>query len=293
MLFALKKVAAALLLPPASCLLLALAGWLLRRHGAPRAGAALLWLGMGSLLALSMPAVAALLTWLVYDGSRYEPGAARQAQAIVVLGGGLRVAPEYGGDTLARLSLERVRYGARIARDTGLPILVTGGRLFTRSAEGDAMRDALEREFGVAVRWVEPCAHNTHENARFSAVILQRAGVSRIVLVTHGVDARRARREFGAAGLRVIPAPTVIPRAGIDSALDLIPSAPALNESTLALYEMLANLALSLGMNASGKPAPPGCSDAAYASPTAERAQRSRMASSSSTRQAKRHMRIA
>ena len=31
-------------------------------------------------------------------------------------------------DTLATLTLERVRYGARVARLTGLPVLVSGGR---------------------------------------------------------------------------------------------------------------------------------------------------------------------
>jgi uncharacterized SAM-binding protein YcdF (DUF218 family) len=259
MLFALKKALAALLLPPASSLALALLGWLLRRHGWRRCGALLVWIGLGSLVVLSLPAVAALLTWLIYDGSRFDPAAVAPAQAIVVLGGGLRVAPEYGGDTLARLSLERVRYAARLARQTGLPVLVTGGRLFTRRTEGEAMREALEAELQVPVRWVEACAHNTHENAQLSATILERAGISRIVLVTHGVDARRARREFSAAGFAVTPAPTDIPRWGIDSAFDLIPSAPALNESTLAVYEMLANLAFDLGLNVSGKAPPPEC----------------------------------
>ncbi len=36
------------------------------------------------------------------------------------------------------------------------------------------MRSALEREFGVPVRWVEPQSRNTHENAARSAEILQR-----------------------------------------------------------------------------------------------------------------------
>jgi uncharacterized SAM-binding protein YcdF (DUF218 family) len=259
MLFTLKKLLAALLLPPASPLALAGFGALLRRLGARRTGAALILLGLGALLALSLPAMAALLTWLVYDGSRFGTASAAQAQAIVVLGGGLRVAPEYGGETLARLSLERVRYGARLARETGLPVLVTGGRLFTQRTEGEVMRSVLEGELGTPVRWAETCAHNTYENARFSARLLHSDAVSRVILVTHGVDARRARREFEAAGLSVIAAPTQIPRPGIDSGFDLIPSAPALNESTLALYEALANLALTLGLNRSGRQPPPEC----------------------------------
>ena len=51
--------------------------------------------------------------------------------AIVILGGGVRRhAAEYGGDTLGQLTLERVRYGARVARLTGLPVLVSGGSVF-------------------------------------------------------------------------------------------------------------------------------------------------------------------
>ena len=58
-----------------------------------------------------------------------RPRSGAHAKAVVILGGGVRRnAPEYGGDTLATLTLERVRYGARVARLTGLPVLVSGGR---------------------------------------------------------------------------------------------------------------------------------------------------------------------
>jgi uncharacterized SAM-binding protein YcdF (DUF218 family) len=257
--FALKKTLAALLVPPAGLFALMLLGWTLRGAGARRAGTACMGLGLALLLLLSLPAVAALLGALVYDGSRFDPAAAANAQAIVVLGGGMRIAPEYGGDTLGRLTLERVRYAAHLARETSLPVLVTGGRLFTLRSEGEVMRDALEQELAIPVRWVESCARNTHENAKFSARLLQAAGVSRVILVSHGVDARRARREFSAAGLQVYAAPTQIPGWGIDSLYELLPSAQALDESSLAAYETLANLALSLGLNGAGGPAAAAC----------------------------------
>ena len=60
---------------------------------------------------------------------------AADAEAIVILGGGTRRnAPEYGGDTLGRLTLERVRYGAQVAKLTALPVLVTGGVRLWRDA---------------------------------------------------------------------------------------------------------------------------------------------------------------
>jgi uncharacterized SAM-binding protein YcdF (DUF218 family) len=270
MLFAIKKAIAVLLLPPIGPVVLALLGWLLWQRGVRRAGAGFMWLGLGSLLLLALPVMSNLLTWLVYDGSRYDARAARDAQALVIIGGGLRYLGEYGGDTLGRLSLERVRYAARLARDTGLPVLVTGGRLSTARSEAEVMREALETEYRVPVRWVEGCARNTFENAQLSADLLAHAGVSRILLVTHGVDARRARREFSAAGLEVHVAPTVIPDWSGHSPMDLMPSAAALNDSALALYEMLANAALSLGLNEAGE-LPAACRASPQRNPAAAR----------------------
>ena len=167
---------------------------------------------------------------------------ARSAQAIVILGGGVRRnALEYGGDTVGRLTLDRVRYGALVARATGLPVLVTGGLRSTRS-EADVMRETLEREFGVPVRWTEDRSRNTRENAQFSAARLEKEGVKRVVLVAHGFDMRRARAEFTAAGLEVVPAPTFVPGEGSFELTDLIPSVGALQASYYALYELLANL---------------------------------------------------
>ena len=53
---------------------------------------------------------------------------AADAQAIVILGGGGQrsFAPEYGGPAADPVLLEKLNYGAFIARKTGLPILVTG-----------------------------------------------------------------------------------------------------------------------------------------------------------------------
>ncbi|MBK7593641.1 MAG: YdcF family protein, partial [Betaproteobacteria bacterium] len=75
------------------------------------------------------------------------PDQGESAQAIVIPGGGVRRnAPEYGGDTLGRLTLERVRYGARLAKQTGLPLLVTGGSVTGNTVpEAVLMKEALEK----------------------------------------------------------------------------------------------------------------------------------------------------
>jgi uncharacterized SAM-binding protein YcdF (DUF218 family) len=241
-LFFIKKLLTALVLPPTGPLVLAFAGALTIRRR-PRLGGALLWTGLLALLALSLGPVSYLLLRLANDAPAVRMEDARTAQAIVVLGGGLRRdAPEYGGDTLGRWTLERVRYGAKLARDTGLPVLVAGGSVWGDTAtEAAVMRAALEQEFNVPVRWTEERSRNTHENAQFAAAILKRDGVKRVVVVMHGFDIRRARAEFEAAGLEVVPAPTVLPRFGITTPLDLLPSMGALQGSQVALYELLAN----------------------------------------------------
>jgi len=246
--FVAKKLLSGLVLPPTGPLLVAIAG-LLMLNRRPRLGRGLAAVGVGALFLLSLPVVEGGLSWLLYHGGPVDLRRAQEAQAVVILGGGLRHAtPEYGGDTLGRLTLDRVRYGARIARQTGLPVLVTGGSIANSATEADVMARALDDEYGVRVRWRETDSSNTHENAQFSAAILKRAGVERVLLVSHGFDVPRAKAEFEAAGLGVIPAPTFITEFSIESPLDFVPNVGALHGSYYACYELLANLARALGI---------------------------------------------
>jgi uncharacterized SAM-binding protein YcdF (DUF218 family) len=217
----------------------------------PRLARGLAWTGVISLFVLSLPIVSNSLTLLVSDAGALDLESARNAQAIVVLGGGVRThATEYAGDTLNARTLERVRYGAWVARRTRLPVLVSGGTVYEGTAEGQLMRNVLEQEFSVPVRWVESASRDTHENAIFSTKLLRQSGVSNVILVAHGVDMRRARYEFETEGMNVIPAPTVIPTAKLSSLVDLIPSAAALYSSSIALYESLGNVAYRLHLYA-------------------------------------------
>lgn len=244
---ALRTLVKLLVLPPAGPLILALVGLAMLRRW-PRAGRALAWAGAASLFLLSLPVVAWLLT-SGFDRPPLDYAQAHKAQAIVILGGGTRRrAPEYGGDTLGRLTLERVRYGAQVARRTGLPVLVTGGRLTdAQTSEAALMRDALGAEFGVAVRWSEDAARNTHENARNSARVLKSQGIDHVLLVAHAIDMPRATAEFADAGIATIPAATgLAPPRGALTWTDFVPSVGALQLSHDALYEVLANVARAL-----------------------------------------------
>jgi uncharacterized SAM-binding protein YcdF (DUF218 family) len=238
----LRKIIAGFVLPPAGpifCVILGLA--LMGRYR--RVGKTLAWFGAGSLVALSLPVVSSWLVDLAGGGKPLDLTQPISAQAIVITGGGVRIhAPEYGGSTLGQLTLDRTRYGAYIARKTGLPVLVTGGMIPEGPSEGELMRSALQQEFAVPVRWLEGKSRNTRQNAQFSAAILKPEGISHILLVTHAFDVRRARLEFEAAGFQVTPAPTAVAPVTPEpmAVMDFFPSARALQESYYACYELLA-----------------------------------------------------
>jgi len=240
---ALKLFIASFVLPPGGPLVLVVVGLLaLRRF--PRAGRALALTGAAVLWLCSLPVVANGLVTALGGATPLDMEAAKRADAIVILGGGVRPrALEYGGDTLGRLTLERVRYGAYLAKQTGLPVLVTGGSPEPEvRSEAELMREAMLSEYGLDVRWVDSVARNTRENARNAARLLQAEGKQSVVLVIHGFDVRRVRRLFAEVGLKVVLAPTRVPSGGPPSLQDFFPSAEALGTSHFAAYEVLALL---------------------------------------------------
>lgn len=238
--WAIKSLLAALLLPPGNGLaLLGLAALYRRRRWA--FGLAL----FGGLLLLlqSLPLVGSALMGTLEDrAGAWQPDTAG-AQAIVILGSGLiRPVAEFGGETATDRSLIRLRHGARLARETQLPVLISGGRpLRAENSEAAVMAGILKNEFGIAVRWREEQSQDTAGNARYSAEILRQAGITRVVLVTQAFHMPRARLLFEAAGLQVVPAPAhfVSKTGGGFAASDLLPGASALHHSYYALHEWL------------------------------------------------------
>ena len=164
------------------------------------------------------------------------------AEAIVVLGADRRRdAPEYGGDTINRLGLERLRYAAKLCKLTGLPVLASGGgkRASDKVSEAELMAEIL-KEFGCEAQWLEGKSQNTYENALFSSQLLKGVGIGEVLLVTHGWHMPRAVEAFEQAGLRVVPAPTGLMNPNHKTDLqDFLPSASALQATFWALHEML------------------------------------------------------
>ena len=231
-----------LLVPPTSLFALTIIGVLaLKRRR--RLGLVLIVGSQLALLALSMPVVANSLVRPLEP----PPGSIEQfkrAQAIVVLGGGRNLgSPEWGGETVNDYTLRRARYGAQIARETGLPVYVSGGKpTGGQLAEGTLMRDLVAAEFRQPVKWVDDVSQTTREQAQITARDLRAQQISRVVLVTDAVHIPRAQRAFELAGLAVIAAPTGYTAQRPFAPYQLIPGPSALRESHVAMREWISQL---------------------------------------------------
>lgn len=246
--FLIKKILTACLVPPFGPLLVIILGLLLQARR-PRLGRALAWFGVVSAVLLSLPLT---VGWLVAPLENQPPldlSRVGEAQAIVILGGGRNgYAPEYGGQTVNRLTLERVRYGAVLARQTHLPVLVSGGAPSGGRAEAMLMAQTLSEDFGIQARWLEKASRDTQENAQLSAAILKPLGIQKVILVSHALHLRRAQAEFSAAGLETLAAPTNFAQgtSGDEHIPWLLPNAKAAYTGWMACHEWLGILAQKL-----------------------------------------------
>lgn len=201
-----------LCLPPGGFLLLLLLAWWLRRR-MPRASLLCFVLGIGGLWLMSLPVVvewaAQALEHEVPLDERQWPELRKRVDAIVVLGAGReRGDPAWGDDQPSMTAMERLRYAARLARVSGLPLLTSGGLHFGEPpSEAQIMAEVLKRDYGLEVRWQESESRTTWENAGMSARILFPQGVRRVVLVTQAAHMPRARWSFERAGFEVVAAP--------------------------------------------------------------------------------------
>ncbi len=238
----LTNVLASLLLPPLNLVALSIIGFTMRNRW-PRAGSTL---GFGSLLvlvALSTHAGARLLLFPLEAQTRpLQMVKGTNTQAIVILGGGrLKEAPEYDGHDIPNAhTLARLAYGARLHRESKLPILVTGGTPDgAGESEAAVMARMLREEFQTPVRWLEEESDNTAENAQRSVPMLKQAGIQRILLVTDAMHMPRAQAIFKRYDIAVVPAPTRFQSAPPLSAADFIPKASALANSHYAMHEWI------------------------------------------------------
>lgn len=234
----------ALLLLPLNLVLVAALGFGLQRRW-PRLGRSVTGLALAVLLVLSTQAGARLLLAPLeapFVHRSQQSASVNAAQAIVVLGGGrLRQAPEYDNADVPSLeALSRLRHAARLQRQTGLPLLVTGGQPDAAMiSEAQLMAQVLQQDFAVPVRWLETQSGNTAENAALSAAMLHPLHIKRIWLVTDAVHMRRAQQVFRYHGFETLAAPTTFMAQGPLRVIDFVPHARELARSNYALHEWI------------------------------------------------------
>jgi uncharacterized SAM-binding protein YcdF (DUF218 family) len=236
----LSAVITALFLSPLVFVLALAAAVVLAALQKRRASIWLLSVTLGVLLAFSTgPARSLLMRPLEYRYPSF-PVDPPPVGAIVVLGAGvIDGAPDEGGSAaLSEEAMKRVVYGLRLYRSLGVPIVVSGGRVWNTAGESEAdtaatLLNRLGVPEGIVIREGE--SRTTWENARRVAQVLSRRGIRRVALVTSAYHMPRAMIAFSRAGVACVAAPTDY-RARLRLA-DAVPSFTSLGASFAALRE--------------------------------------------------------
>ena len=200
----------------------------------------------------SMPVVSHALRGHIE--SRFPPIPIRDlptAQAIVVLGGGIRPperadpGPSRSADLDPDLGAgaDRVWFGARLYHAGKAPLVVLSGGSDPRaSATTEAEASVpLIRDLGVPAQalLLERESRDTLQNARFTAPLLRERGIRRILLVTSALHMPRAMAKFQAEGFEVLPAATDHEAQRRITPSDWLPTAIALDGTARAIKELV------------------------------------------------------
>ncbi len=249
-----KPIVSALLLPPVPSLLLILIGarLILPRRGwgwlVLLLGVITLWLsttsGTGQLLSqFILKPPAALSVQAVTELKKLPKG--KPHSAIVVLGGGVdALAPEYHVASLTHASLERLRYGIWLSRETGMAMAFSGGLGWaepTGQPEAQVASRIATQEFGHPTKWLEERSRDTRENAAYTVAMLKKEGIKHVVLVTHASHMPRALRAFERAAegsLQIQPAPMGLATRPLSHPLTWLPSKQGFTQVHNVLHEL-------------------------------------------------------
>ncbi|QIW15661.1 hypothetical protein A4G20_04605 [Pasteurellaceae bacterium RH1A] len=240
--FELTKIITAMIMPPFNVLLLWLLALILGFFDFKKLAATATFLGIFILYAFSIPYTSQKLGDSLVEEDGLSLADYRSAQAIVVLGGGLRDSKElYHKLATNAIQLERLRYAAYLQKETNLPLLATGSAA-NGTSEAQVMARELQDFFHVPTKWVESQAKTTKENARYTKQILEKEGIKRIIVVTNQWHMQRAKMLFEREGFEVLPASVgagVTPDFYGLNVMHFVPQAGAMHSNMLALKEWI------------------------------------------------------
>jgi len=226
-----------------SLLLVALA-FMLVATGRRRSGCVALGFLFVILWSSSTPLIASLLTESL-EGKNPPLGidATPTADAIIVLGGALSVPHQASHVANLVSASDRILHTARLYRAGKAPLVIVCGGINPRwggLAEGPFTAQLLV-EWGVSPHDIatESASHNTYENAREAARIIEERGLGKVLLVTSALHMARALATFRTLGIDAIPAATDHnnEREKQGSLQAWLPRSGALDRTTRALHE--------------------------------------------------------
>lgn len=178
-----------------------------------------------------------------------------QAEAIVVLGGGIKsqLPPRPWVDVTE--AGDRILYGAKLHRQGKAPFLIlSGGRIDWKDGGPPESQDmaTLARAMGVPASAIlqDPTSLNTYENAVNVGKLLDSQGIRRrVLLVTSAIHMPRSLLIFKRQKIEAIPAPTdfLVSEQDVRElssswqavVLNLLPDAERLEQATKALKEYI------------------------------------------------------
>lgn len=244
----LKPYLTALVMPPASLLISIVLGCLFLKSNAKLARRIIL----SSTAVLWLLSTNVFSVWLhnavtpKYPTVTAEILKEKSVQAIVVLGAGVVTGLPDGDQQMTRNSLERLRLAAQLSRQSGLPLVFSGGSGWgakdSSVSEAEVAEVVLLNAFGKRLNIKESRSSDTQENAANSWALLSKQGITKIALVTHTTHMPRASIEFKAFGFVVVEAAVGQPTLGSETVLGWLPGASSLELSQKVLRELLAKL---------------------------------------------------
>lgn len=175
----------------------------------------------------------------------YTPPENPQGDVIIMLGGGaFPDTPDVSGTgTLCSAPANRLLTAVRLQRKLDLPIILSGGQVYSDSGPEAVIAKRMLMDLGVPEDKiiVEGKSINTTQNAKFSTEIMRERGLSHPILVTSAFHMRRSVLNFAKNGVEVTAYPSDY-RVNLRHDFHynkLKPSVSALDDNVLVMQEVL------------------------------------------------------
>ena len=177
--------------------------------------------------------------------SRYTVPDTIDGDVIIMLGGGATVGtPDIDGEgNLSGSAANRLLTAARLEHQLNVPIIVSGGKVFSDSGREAFVAKRMLEGIGIAEDKiiVEEHSLNTRQNAQLIHEIMQENGYKKPILVTSAFHIERSIMNFTKEGIEVTPVPADYLASGNNDVYlnKFVPSSGALQNSCIFFHEWL------------------------------------------------------